>query len=233
MIWDKLNLPPVSPECLGIMYSCREARVELQEAAVRNLNAYLKEWKRETERAISPYLVGVPAPFQKEEFAMLREITVTVPTKIITSPIGSTARSELFQRLHSLCATYFRSITVQFDRPCLSMVSRQPDSYDFELEMDMVFNQCHVTQTMCHFIDTFPYHRQGYVPRLLNTEQIRFEQTFQDDKKPASRIHRCWVVATRGSRLTYEDGMSYFGTWFWVATDDTTLEYNGVPWYEI
>jgi hypothetical protein len=58
LIYDFLNLPPISHCCLGFVLSCREALTERERFAAQHLNQYLRDMdnvaRQENRRLLTP-----------------------------------------------------------------------------------------------------------------------------------------------------------------------------------
>jgi hypothetical protein len=50
LIYDLLDLPPISPSCLGLVMSCRQALVETERNAVVHLNRFLENLQQNAQR---------------------------------------------------------------------------------------------------------------------------------------------------------------------------------------
>jgi hypothetical protein len=101
LIYDLIDLPPVSHASLGLLLSCKEAYSETSAAAARNLNRYLKN--KETVTKEEQYRLVVPKFSLDANFASLQILTI------------QTSRVMVLTRYHdplSLISLDFSKITI-------------------------------------------------------------------------------------------------------------------------
>jgi hypothetical protein len=103
LVYDLLELPPISHQCLGFVMSCQQALNETERAAVRNLNLYLTNVVAWYELLPCRPLISHFSP--NARYSHLKEITVT-----ITSVRSDNKQNEYFS---DLLGCYFSKVTFQ------------------------------------------------------------------------------------------------------------------------
>jgi len=102
MIYDLLDLPPISHVCLGLILSCREALAETEQAAVRGLNCRLADLEVVAECRSHRHMLN-KFPFTAT-FADLNKISIEI--------CWSTGLTKYFPALEALLSYYFSQVTM-------------------------------------------------------------------------------------------------------------------------
>jgi hypothetical protein len=104
LIYDLLELPPISHKCLGFVLSCQQALSETERAAVRNLNLYLTNVVAGCEQPAYQPLVPHFPPDAK--FGHLTEITMVITSDWLND------KPNLY--LKDLLRCYFSKVTFRY-----------------------------------------------------------------------------------------------------------------------
>lgn len=120
MIYDLLDLPPVSHAYVGLALSCRKALIEPEQAAVRGLNHTVEGMMAAPKSR--GRLSSLPKYPANTSFASLNKIT------IITSwATFSTKNKDAMDELDTLLDCYFSRITVDVEDLHVETVSTETD----------------------------------------------------------------------------------------------------------
>jgi hypothetical protein len=106
LIYDFLDLPPISHSCLGLIMSCKEAKADTTPAAARNLKRYLTETQRSFNR--HGYSLILPIIALDADHNDLKDITITTSWWTVYEP---------WHGLSKLLGCYFSTVTIVCKTP--------------------------------------------------------------------------------------------------------------------
>jgi hypothetical protein len=101
LIYDLLDLPPISRESLGLVISCKDAYTETSTAAARKLNRYLED-KVCAAKQDGYRLMAAPFPLNAS-FASLQQLTIRALWRTVKKQYGG---------LLSILESHFAKVTI-------------------------------------------------------------------------------------------------------------------------
>jgi hypothetical protein len=120
-IYGYLELPPVNNSSYGFIFSCREAKKECEDVAVKKSNVWLKQYKMDVLSQY-PYDVQImmtlpPSVAEQRRFNTLRNITLVLPgTAYIVDCINGSS-PEFYRNLrlfNPIFALWLDKLTIHF-----------------------------------------------------------------------------------------------------------------------
>jgi hypothetical protein len=130
-IYDYLQFPPVNnSECVGLILSCRQAKKEAEEAALKNTKIYLAHQKDHL-RSEAPFnieiLITPPSPISPRfRFNTITEITIVLPASQYESIRMTDNRFfHVLNLLNPIFALWLNKLTLHFRRD--EEVYREPN----------------------------------------------------------------------------------------------------------